>query len=379
MQRLNRKGNPGIFTSSAVVAGLCATILSCALSARAQTRSNPFPLSEKRTAIVRLEADRFVEEKGFEGLSDIEIYDLLTAAVVDAKIDCRLRPTGTLQTMEKCKEAARKAADKDVEKALPMLKPEQLEAEAAEKYPLLQKGTRIEVLFMPNPARQVKVKGVYQGFDGQNMIINRKRYQVASVRFLDPASKDALLLLDTERNGEKRKTYVSDTRSEHLGKRSLMLEDKIRTHMRQEVVNAIRENEANHYIFYSRQWHSLKDVVRAEIAQRKTAWLAEKQRKEEEERLKAEEAARLAAEEAAADPEMPVPPDQENFFQPPGNPPVDGNGAIGLPPEGYKPPPRKPGAGVPRFIPQAPTDGAEAPRKPPANGTDVFRPIPVVE
>jgi hypothetical protein len=267
---------------------------------------NPFPQSKKRADLVRRVCDRFVAETGFEGLSELEVYERVTAALAASGIDCKLRPTGDLVTSQMCLQAAEEKAELEVAKVLEMPDKEALEAEAAEKFPLLEKGDRAAIRYMVNPVRAIRVEGVYGGFDGRNIHMNRQHYPLETVKLVEPAADDPRDLIDPERNRELRTQYVYDKQLEFHKRKSEMLETRKRKHRRQEILNAIRRNEGNGYTMYGGNWLSLREVVQTEIGKRHEAWLAAKRKAEEEARRKAEEeAARRAAELEAMAPEGP--------------------------------------------------------------------------
>lgn len=315
---------------------ISATLLSILPVCHGEPADHAFALSAKRLGIVRAVVDNLVAKQGFADLSDADAYDIVAVGVMDAKIGCTLRPVGELVTMAECRKRVRERAETEAAAEFPAAS-ETWWKQAAEKYPILKEGETVRILFMPNPARSVVVEGVYQGFDGKNLIIDRQRYQLESLKLVMPEADDLSLLIDQEANAARRREFVEDEQRELLRKRSDFIDQKVADYGREEIARAIASNEANGYIFVGRNWYSLKDVITKEIADRRLAWEKERQR------LAEEEAARAAA---AANPEPP--PDAPRTGDlPDGN---DNPPAPGAPGEPL--PPHIPGL----FIPVPPTE-----------------------
>lgn len=320
-------------------------VCSVAIAAERNRRESPFPISARRLAIVSKAADVFEEEPGFEGLSEAEVYDQVATKVIRAGIDCKLMPTGTLVTMDDCKREARERAEKEVEELLPQPSLEEIAEEAREKYPMIEKGAEVKAVFMPNPARRINVVGRYDGFDGQNLVINRKRYQKDSIKIIEPASEDAMSLIDPQLNADKRREYERQRQLDYQYERSQAMDTRLRKYRKEEVAKAIQENERNGFIFAGRKWHTLKEAIYDEMIDRRRAWIEEQERARlEAERKAREEAERLAREKAEGQEPGEIPPNEmrfDEFGNPiPPPPPPEGNPATGEPPAapGFVPP-----------------------------------------
>lgn len=267
-----------------------------------------FKLSEKRVKIVQREVAKFVKEKGLEGYSDDEVYDHLTTAIAAAGVKCRLRPNVPLITMDECKENAKEHADRDVARKYPPLDMEKTTAKAAEAYPILKAGDQVTFTFIPNPARKATITGKFYEYDGMYLVVDAHNYPRESVIFTSPKAADSMTLLDPVLNQKKRDEFIAKEKQTLLYNQSNLRDIKQRQYLREGIEKAIADNEANGHVFYERNWHSLKDVVKSEIAKQRTIWLKEKllreaiaQRKAALEAAKAEEERKRKLAEAALD------------------------------------------------------------------------------